>query len=60
MGLTSNLQPIIDLFPKWNLENWDNRWFAAFVFYCCIEAGYKIPVKHTNEAVKCDFAGCSA
>lgn len=60
MGLKSNLQPIVDLFPKWDIENWDNRWCAAFVYYCCIESGYKIPVRHPDEAVKCNFAGCSA
>jgi len=60
MGLSSNLQPIVDLFPTWDIENWDNRWCAAFVYYCCIESGYKIPVKHSDETVKCNFAGCSA
>lgn len=60
MGLTSSLHPIVELFPKWEIDNWDNKWCAAFVYYCCIEAGYKIPVKHPNEAIKCNFAGCSA
>ncbi len=60
MGLESNLQPIADLFPKWDLTNWDNKWCAAFVFYCCIETGYDIPVKHSHESINCNFAGCSA
>ena len=60
MGLVSNLQPIADLFPKWDLDNWDHKWCAAFVYYCCIEAGYKIPVRYSHETVKCNFAGCSA
>ena len=60
MGLESNIEPIINLFPKWSLENWDSRWCAAFVYYCCMKAGFNIPVKFPNENVKCNFAGCSA
>lgn len=60
MGLESNIKPIIDLFPPWSLENWDGKWCAAFVYYCCIKSGFDIPVKYPNELVKCNFAGCSA
>lgn len=60
IGLSSNLHPIVNLFPVWDLENWDNRWCAAFVYYCCVEAGYKIPVKSDHESVPCNFAGVSA
>ncbi|MDR7857841.1 CHAP domain-containing protein [Tissierella sp.] len=60
MGLESNIEPIINLFPKWSLENWDGKWCAAFVYYCCIKAGFNIPVRFPNENVKCNFAGCSA
>jgi len=60
MGLKSNIAPIIDLFPKWSLENWDNIWCAAFVYYCCIEAGFNLPVKYPDESVPNNFAGCNA
>ncbi len=53
----SNLQPIIDLFPKWNIKQADNNWCAAFVYYCCIEAGFKIPYS-PDECISCSLAGC--
>lgn len=62
-GAASNLQPIADLFPvspPWELENWDNCWCAAFVYYCCLTAGIELPVKYPNEYVKTDFSGCLA
>jgi len=60
MGLESNLDPIIELFPKWSKENWDNKWCAAFVYYCIIQAGVELPVRHPNEKITCNFAGCLA
>lgn len=60
MTVESNLQPIVDLFPRWSLENWDGKWCAAFVFYCCIKTGFKIPVKYPSKNVSCNFAGCKA
>ncbi|QVK21283.1 CHAP domain-containing protein [Mycoplasmatota bacterium] len=60
MGIKSNIGPIADLFPKWTLENWDNKWCAAFVYYCCIKTGFTLPVKYPDEKVVCNFAGCSA
>ncbi|SFR72007.1 hypothetical protein SAMN05661086_01277 [Anaeromicropila populeti] len=32
----TNIQPIIDLFPKWNVKEADKNWCAAFVYYCCL------------------------
>ncbi|MGF7060708.1 CHAP domain-containing protein [Brassicibacter mesophilus] len=60
MTVKSNIQPIANLFPKWALENWDGKWCAAFVYYCCIKAGFNIPVKYPNEKVTFSFAGCGA
>jgi len=60
MGLESNIQPIVDLFPKWSLEKWDNKWCAAFVYYCCMSAGYNFPMKYPDDSVTCNFAGCIA
>ena len=53
----SNLQPIIKYFPKWNLKDADKLWCAAFVYYCCVEAGFQIPYS-PNECITCSLAGC--
>lgn len=53
----SNIEPIIALFPKWNIRDADKLWCAAFVYYCCIEAGFVIPYS-PNECVTCSLAGC--
>ena len=53
----SNLQPITALFPKWNIKQADKNWCAAFVYYCCIQAGYKIPYS-PDECISCSLAGC--
>ena len=56
-GKESNIEPIINLFPKWNIKDADKLWCAAFVYYCCIEAGFEIPYS-PNECVSCSLAGC--
>ena len=38
-GLPSNLAPIVRLFPTWSVKEADGLWCAAFVYYCCTEAG---------------------
>lgn len=53
----SNIDPIIKYFPKWNLRDADKLWCAAFVYYCCIEAGFAIPYR-PYECVTCHLAGC--
>lgn len=56
-GNLSNIQPIIEYFPKWNIKDADKLWCAAFVYYCCVEAGFEIPYS-PNECVTCSLAGC--
>ena len=53
----SNLLPIVRLFPKWNLEQAERMWCAAFVYYCCIQAGFSIPYS-PQECRSCNLAGC--
>lgn len=48
---------MINLFPKWNIKDADKLWCAAFVYYCCIEAGFVIPYS-PSECVTCSLAGC--
>ncbi|MBR6452219.1 MAG: hypothetical protein IKS87_05900, partial [Lachnospiraceae bacterium] len=44
-GETSNLEPLVLPFPKWTLEEADGLWCATFVYYCCKEAGFGIPIR---------------
>ncbi len=60
MGTEPNIDAIISLFPKWDIEKWDSHWCAAFVYYCCIKAGINIPVRYPDERVSNNFAGCNA
>jgi len=63
MGSPTNLHPISDLFPyskTWDINSWDNCWCAAFVYWCCVKAGYKLPVRYESDKVSCNFAGCIA
>ena len=56
-GKQSNLVPIVDLFPRWNIIDADRLWCAAFVYYCCVEAGFSIPYS-PDECETCSLAGC--
>ena len=56
-GQGSNLAPVIRHFPKWTLKDADKLWCAAFVYYCCIEAGFVIPYR-PDECITCHLAGC--
>lgn len=56
-GKTSNLLPLVQHFPKWNLDEADGLWCAAFVYHCCIQAGFSIPYR-PDECVSCNLAGC--
>lgn len=56
-GKESNIEPIIRLFPKWNIKDADGAWCAAFVYYCCVEAGFEIPYS-PDECRTCSLAGC--
>jgi hypothetical protein len=55
-GLDSNLTPLIDDFPGWTLEQWDNKWCAAFVYHCVKSSGFNLESK-TDEY---HFAGCES
>ena len=56
-GLESNLEPIVRSFPTWNLKEAEGLWCAAFVYYCCKEAGFEIPYR-PNECKTCHLAAC--
>lgn len=56
-GKAANLKPMIDLFPRWNVQDADRAWCAAFVYYCCVKAGFAIPYS-PDECVTCSLAGC--
>ncbi len=56
-GSGSNIAPLIAHFPKWNVQAADKLWCAAFVYHCCIRAGYEIPYS-PDECVTCSLAGC--
>ena len=56
-GQESNLEPIIKPFPKWTLWEADGLWCAAFVYFCCMEAGFEFPYR-PKECVTCHLAGC--
>ena len=58
-GEASNLEPIVRLFPGWTPEEADRLWCAAFVYYCCTEAGFEIPIR-PEECRTCHLAGCIA
>ena len=58
-GLKSNLEPIVGSFPTWNIKEANGLWCAAFVYYCCKEAGFEIPI-HPDECKTCHLAGCIA
>ena len=58
MGTESNIHEIVELFPKWTVEEAEAIWCAAFVLYCCKKAGMCISYKPTE----CSFslAACPA
>ena len=58
-GEASNLEPIVQPFPRWTLEEADGLWCVAFVYYCCREAGFEIPIR-PSECKSCHLAGCIA
>lgn len=55
----SNIQPIVNLFPKWSIDKADRNWCAGFVYYCCVKAGFLIPYS-PDECISCSLAGCGA
>ncbi len=58
-GMASNLAPIVRPFPTWSLREAEGLWCAAFVYYCCAEAGFGLPYR-PDECRTCHLAGCIA
>ena len=58
-GRKSNLGPIVAPFPTWSVAEADGLWCAAFVYYCCREAGFEFPIR-PKECRTCHLAGCIA
>ncbi len=58
-GSPSNLGPIVEPFPTWKVEEADGLWCAAFVYFCCREAGFDLPIR-PKECRTCHLAGCIA
>lgn len=58
-GKASNLGPIVEPFPTWSVEEADGLWCAGFVYYCCREAGFDLPIR-PRECRTCHLAGCVA
>lgn len=56
-GSNTNIAPLIAHFPKWNVNDADGLWCAAFVYHCCRLAGYEIPYS-PDECITCSLAGC--
>ena len=57
-GEPPNIHKIVELFPKWSVDEADALWCAAFVFYCCKKAGMCIPYKPTECSLS--LAACPA
>lgn len=58
MGTEPNIDEMVALFPQWSIEEADGYWCAAFVYYCCVKAGYDIPARPMG--CSCSLAGCGA
>ncbi|MFC1737105.1 CHAP domain-containing protein [Candidatus Hydrogenedentota bacterium] len=59
MGLSSNIELITDHFPEGPRAEFDGKWCAAFVYHCCVQAGFEIPYRHPTKAFG-TFAGVRA
>ena len=59
MGLASNIKPITDHFPDGPREEFEGKWCAAFVYHCCIKAGFEIPYRYPLKKFG-TFAGVQA
>ena len=53
-----DLEPILSYFPRNDLSVAFD-WCAAFVYHCCIQADFNLPVRYP-EPVSCNFAGVLA
>lgn len=52
-----DLAPILSYFPRDDMSI-GFEWCAAFVYHCCIQAGFALPIKHPRAS--CRFAGVKA
>lgn len=59
-GQDTNLHPVVAPFRKWNLASADKGWCAAFVYYCCLLAGFEIPYKPRECNDTGSLAGCGS
>ena len=59
MGLSSNIDPLTDHFLDGPRKEFDGKWCAAFVYHCCIQAGFKIPYRYPAKDFG-TFAGVRA
>lgn len=57
VGRSRICRPSSAISPRWNLAGADRLWCAAFVYYCCVEAGFSIPAR-PRECVSGNLAGC--
>lgn len=58
-GAESDIDEIIAPFPGWTKREADGLWCAAFVYFCCRQAGYNFPIRPV-EGLSCNLAGCVA
>ncbi len=58
-GQESNLQPLVQHFRHWDVHQADRLWCAAFVYHCCVEAGFFLPFS-PDECTLCSLAGVPA
>jgi len=59
LGLPSNIKPITDHFPDGPRKEFEGKWCAAFVYHCCLQAGFEIPYRYPTKKFG-TFAGVGA
>ena len=59
MGLPSNIAPIMDHFPDGPRAGFEGKWCAAFVYHCCVQAGFAVPYRYPAKSFG-TFAGVQA
>ena len=59
MGLPSNIGPLMAHFPDGPRDEFVGKWCAAFVYHCCVQAGFEIPHRYPTKSFG-TFAGVRA
>jgi hypothetical protein len=59
MGLRSNIKQLRDYFPDGPRREFEGKWCAAFVYHCCIQAGFNLPHRYPSKEFG-TFAGVRA